>query len=82
MAEYKETHIVRSQNGEVHSSAAPWLAFLVGALLIAVVAMFFLNAHGRISGPAGSVDLSLTPPVTSSAAPAAEKPPVAAPTAR
>jgi hypothetical protein len=80
MAEYKETRIVRSQNGEAHSSAGPWLAFLVGALLIAVVAMFFVNAHGRISGPAGSVDLSLTPPATS--APAAAKPPATAPAAR
>jgi hypothetical protein len=63
MAEIRETetHIVKERGG---SSATPWLAFIVGALLIAVVAVFLLNAHGRVSGPAGSVDLNIKSPVT------------------
>ena len=42
MAEYKETHVTqeKGEKGEKGSSATPWLAFLVGALLIAVVAVF------------------------------------------
>src|SRR5215471_19144530 len=50
MAEYKETHVTKSETGG--SGATPWLAFLVGALLIAVVAIFLMNAHGRVTGPA------------------------------
>jgi hypothetical protein len=73
MADYKETRIVRSRM-EPSRGAAPWLAFLVGALLIAMVAMFFVNAHGRISGPAGSVDLNISPPATAPTAPAPHAP--------
>jgi len=67
MAEIRETHVVKESAG---SGATPWLAFVVGALLIAVVAVFLLNAHGRITGPAGSVDLNVKSPVTLPAAPA------------
>jgi hypothetical protein len=67
MAEIRETHVVKESGG---SSATPWLAFIVGALLIAVVAVFLLNAHGRITGPAGTVDLNVKSPVTLPATPA------------
>ena len=61
MAEIRETHVVSERGG---SRATPWLAFLVGVLLVAVVAVFLLNARGHISGPAGSVDLNVKSPVT------------------
>jgi len=46
------------------SKSTPWLAFLVGALLIGVVAIFLLNAHGSFNGPAGHVDFNVKSPVT------------------
>ena len=61
MAELRETHIVKQREG---SSATPWLAFIVGALLIGVVAIFLLNAHGSFNGPAGHVDFNVKSPVT------------------
>jgi hypothetical protein len=67
MADIRETHVVKESGS---SSATPWLAFIVGALLIAVVAVFLLNAHGRVTGPAGSVDLNVKSPVTLPANPA------------
>ena len=70
MAEIRETqtHVVTERgNG---SRVTPWLAFIVGALLIAVVAVFLLNAHGRVSGPAGSLDLNIKSPITLPANPA------------
>ena len=67
MAEIQETHVVKEREG---SSATPWLAFIIGVLLVAVVAVFLLNAHGRITGPAGSVDLNVKSPVTLPANPA------------
>ncbi|HEX3483807.1 MAG TPA: hypothetical protein VHT51_02030 [Micropepsaceae bacterium] len=67
MAEIRETHVVSERGG---NRATPWLAFLVGVLLIALVAVFLLNAHGRFSGPAGSVDLNVKSPVTVPANPA------------
>jgi len=72
VAEYKETHVT-SERGE-KSGATAWLAFLVGALLIAVVAIFLMNAHGRVTGPAGSVDLNLKSPITEPANPAPVNP--------
>ena len=69
MAEYKETHVTRSETGE-RSGATPWLAFLVGALLIAVVAIFLMNAHGRVTGPGGSIDLNIKSPIQTPATPA------------
>lgn len=68
MAEIRETHVVK-EKGE-GSWATPWLAFIVGALLIAVVAVFLLNAQGRINTPAGSVDLNVRSPVTTPVTPA------------
>ena len=63
MAEYRETHRITTENGEKSSSAVPWLAFFVGALLIAVVAIFFMNARGSFSGPAGQGEFSIKSPV-------------------
>jgi hypothetical protein len=48
----------------------PWLAFLVGSLLIGVVAVFLWTPSGRSSGPAGSADLNIKSPVTLPANPA------------
>ena len=61
MAEIRETHVLKESGG---SKATPWLAFLVGVLLIAAIAIFFMNAHGTFSGPAGRVDLNVKSPVT------------------
>ena len=63
MAELRETHVIK-ERGE-RSGATPWLAFLVGALLIAVVAIFLMNARGTIEGPGGRVDFNVDSPVTS-----------------
>jgi hypothetical protein len=71
MADYKEVHTVKSESGE-KSSATPWLAFFVGALLIAVVAIFFMNAHGTFSGPGGHAEINIKSPVNP--APAAPAP--------
>jgi len=69
MAEIRETHVVK-EKGE-GAGATPWLAFIVGALLIAVVAVFLLNAHGRVTGPNGTIDLNVkSPAVTAPANPA------------
>ena len=68
MAEYRETHVVKERGDG--SGATPWLAFIVGALLVAVVAIFLLNAHGTFNGPAGKVDLNIKSPVTLPANPA------------
>ena len=69
MAEIRETYVAK-EKGDANR-ATPWLAFLVGALLIAVVAVFLLNAHGRITGPNGSIDLNVKSPVaTAPASPA------------
>ena len=64
MAEYRETHHITCENGEKRSSAVPWLAFFLGALLIAVVAIFFMNAQGSFSGPGGQGSFSIKSPVT------------------
>jgi cell division protein FtsN len=65
MAEYRETHEIRTESGSAKSSSAtPWLAFFVGALLIAVVAIFFMNAQGSFSGPAGKAEINIKSPVT------------------
>jgi hypothetical protein len=74
VADFKETHVVKSESG---SSTSPWLAFIVGALLIAVVALLVINVHGTVQGPAGRIDFNVKPPATSPA-PAAPAP--AAPT--
>jgi len=64
MAEYRETHQVTSESGEKKSSATSWLAFFVGALLIAVIAIFFMNAQGSFSGPGGKGEFNIKSPVT------------------
>ncbi len=75
MAEYRETHHVTtdSGSGEKKSSAVPWLAFFLGALLIAVVAIFFMNAQGSFSGPGGQGSFSIKSPVTVAPSPAPAK---------
>jgi hypothetical protein len=69
VAEVREVHEVKSSSGE-RSAATPWLAFFVGALLVAVVAIFLLNTHARVSGPAGNIDLNIKSPVTTPVTPA------------
>ena len=64
MAEYRETHQVTSESGEKKSSATPWLTFFLGALLIAVVALFFMNVQGSFSGPGGRGEFNIKSPVT------------------
>ena len=64
MAEYRETHKITSDSGEHKSSATPWLAFFLGALLIAVIAIFFMNAQGSFSGPGGKAEFNIKSPVT------------------
>lgn len=63
VAEVREVHTVKSDSGE-KSGVTPWLAFIVGALLVGVVAVFLLNGQAHISGPAGSIDLNTKSPVT------------------
>jgi len=63
MAEIRETYVKTTDAGKTNR-AMPWLAFLVGALLIAVVAVFLINGRAHLSGPAGSVDLNLKSPVS------------------
>jgi hypothetical protein len=70
MAEIKETHIVQTTPATRRSKVTPWLAFLAGALLIAVIAIFFMNARGSYSGPAGNLDLNIKSPVTTPVTPA------------
>jgi hypothetical protein len=68
MAELRETHVVKEK--PTGSGATPWLAFLVGALLIAVVALFLVNARATITGPGTRIDLNVKSPVTAPANPA------------
>ena len=67
MAELRETYIVKEHEG---SRATPWLAFLIGALMIAVVAFFFMYARGSIhNGPNGqAIEFSVKPQVPSAPA--------------
>jgi len=73
MADYKEVHTVKSESGE-KSSATPWLAFFVGAFLVAVVAIFFMNAQGTFSGPGGRAEFNIKSPVTQPPKPAPATP--------
>ena len=66
MAEIRESHVVKEKGDG--NGATPWLAFIVGALLIAVVAVFLLNAHGRVTGPNGTIDLNVKSPVATAPA--------------
>jgi hypothetical protein len=47
MAEIRETHTVKERG-----SVNPWLAFFLGALIIALIAVFFMNASGSVTNPA------------------------------
>ena len=78
MAEYRETHHVTSDSGEKRSSVTPWLTFFLGALLIAVIAIFFMNARGSYSGPGGKAEFNVTSPVTPPASRPAEPAPAPA----
>ena len=76
MAQIKETHVVETtpttstQVTKVKGSrATPWLAFFAGALLIAVIALFFMNASGHYTGPAGNLDLNVQSPVSTPVTP-------------
>jgi hypothetical protein len=69
MAEYRETHSVSSDSGEKRSNITPWLTFFLGALLIAVIAIFFMNARGSYSGPGGKAEFNITSPVAPAPAP-------------
>jgi hypothetical protein len=66
MAEIRETHTIKEKGDG--NGATPWLAFIVGVLLVAVVAVFLLNAHGRVTGPNGTLDLNLKSPVATAPA--------------
>jgi hypothetical protein len=37
---------------------------LVGALLVAVIAIFFMNAQGSFDGPGGRAEFNIKSPVT------------------
>ena len=67
VAVVKEVHEVKSSGGK--SGATPWLAFIVGALLVAVVAIFLLNGQARITTPGGNADINLRSPVTTPVTP-------------
>ena len=62
MDEVHETYVERPRG----SGAMPFLMFLLGALLIVVVALVLMNVHWTISWPAGRVDIGLKP-ITQSA---------------
>ena len=66
MAEIRETHTIKEKGDG--NGATPWLAFIVGALLIAVIAVFLMNAHGKITGPNGSIELDVKSPVATAPA--------------
>jgi len=75
MAEYRETHSVTSDSGEKRGNITPWLTFFLGALLIAVIAIFFMNARGSYSGPGGKAEFNITSPVTPAPSRSAEPTP-------
>jgi hypothetical protein len=62
MAEVHETYVEKTRGRGV----VAFMMFLFGALLIAVVALVFINVHWTISWPAGRVDIGLKP-ITQSA---------------
>ena len=63
-----DTHVVKAHKG---SGATPWLAFLVGALLIALIGFFFINGRVNVAPGANSVDVTVDSPVVPGNAPAA-----------
>jgi hypothetical protein len=49
------------------NSVSPWLVFVVGVLLVAVVALLVVNVHGTISGPPGNIDFNVKSPASDAA---------------
>ena len=66
MAEVHEVREVPVPVQRRHSGVLPFLMFILGALLIAIVVLMLLDVHWTISWPAGHVDIGLRP-VTQSA---------------
>ena len=64
------THVVKSREG---SRATPWLAFLVGILLVALVGFFFINGRASVNIAPGNnqIDLSVDGPAAPGAPPPA-----------
>ena len=69
-----DTHVVKARQG---SKATPWLAFLVGALLIALIGFFFINGRVNVAPGANSVEVTVDSPVVPGNAPAAAPAPSA-----
>lgn len=69
MAEWEDIYEAAPQSGTSASSAAPWLACLVGALLVAVVAVFLFNVNDRVGGPPGHAVFNAISPATAPAIP-------------
>src|ERR1700674_273044 len=66
MTEVRETHVERRRG----RGGLFLVTFLVGALVIAVVAVLVMNVQGSLYWPAGHVDFHLRPPAsTASTAP-------------
>jgi hypothetical protein len=73
-----EKHVVKSRQG---SRATPWLAFLVGVLLIALIGFFFINGSARVNIEPGNneVEVSVDGPGAPGPAPAPQAPAEPAP---
>ena len=63
-----DTHVVKAREG---SKATPWLAFMVGALLIALIGFFFINGRVNVAPGANSVEVTVDGPAVPGNAPAA-----------
>ena len=57
MTEVREVHDERTRWGVT----MPFVMFLFGALMVAIVALVLINVHWTISWPAGRVDIGLEP---------------------
>jgi hypothetical protein len=62
MAEVREVREVPVPVETRHRSGVlPFVMFILGALLIAIVVLMLLDVHWTISWPAGHVDIGLRP---------------------